>query len=87
MIMFFQMFKNSMYICCSVRGKIMLLRNNKTSLRLFYSILQKTTWKDVILDFLVYIFFFGKNCMICAKTFFELFFIKKILFGKKDYNM
>jgi hypothetical protein len=28
MIMFFQMFKNSMYICCSVRGKIMLLRNN-----------------------------------------------------------
>ena len=26
--MFFQMFKNSMYICCSVRGKIMLLRNN-----------------------------------------------------------
>ncbi len=25
------MFKNSMYICCSVRGKIMLLRNNITN--------------------------------------------------------
>ncbi len=56
MIMFFQMFKNSMYIFCSVRGKIMLLRNKnklltKTSLRLFYSSLQKTTLKDVILEF------------------------------------
>ena len=37
-------------------------------------------WKK---HFLVYIFFFGKNCIICAKTFFELFFNKKILFGKK----
>jgi len=41
-------------------------------------------WKKY---FLVYIFFFGKKWIICAKTFFELFFNKKILFGKKDYNM
>ena len=41
-------------------------------------------WKN---HFLVYIFFFGKKWILCAKTFFELFFNKKILFGKKDYNM
>ena len=42
-------------------------------------------WKKNI--FLVYIFFFGKKWIICAETFFELFFNKKILFGIKDYNM
>jgi len=36
MIMFFQMFENKLL--------------TKTSLRLFYSILQKTTLKDVILE-------------------------------------
>ena len=37
-------------------------------------------WKK---HFLVYIFFFGKNCIICAKTFFELFFNKKFCLEKK----
>jgi len=37
MIMFFQMFENSMYICCSVRGKIMLLRNNVTTSQILFN--------------------------------------------------
>ena len=38
-------------------------------------------WKKNI--FLVYIFFFGKKWIICAKTFFELFSIKKFYLEKK----
>ncbi len=49
-----------------MRGKIMLLRNNKTSLRLFYLILQKTTLKDVILEF-KFVFHFALNLLlICS---------------------
>ncbi len=47
---------------------------------LFFSEKGYNMWKK---HFLVYIFFFGKKWIICAKTFFELFFNKKILLEKK----
>jgi len=50
----------------------------------FYSFFVKKGITCEKKHFLVYIFFFEKNCITCAKTFFEFFFsIKKFYLEKK----